>query len=84
MDKLIESLKSPWRHGGPIAGVLDLLLRIIALAMWISVTWLVLQFLYDAIFIEIIWAKKMWWIGYSALLFVTASVVAYTAVWDRE
>jgi len=84
MNKLIESLKSPWIHGGPIAGVLDIILRVAALLMWLGVVWFVLQFLYDAIFIEIIWAQKMWWIGYSALLFTMASIIAYTAVWDRE
>ena len=84
MNKLLESLKSPWRHGGVIAGLVDMLLRVIALAIWLWVTWLVLRFLYDAIFIEIIWARKMWWIAYSTLIFTVVSVLAYTAVWDRR
>jgi hypothetical protein len=84
MNKLLRSLSSPWRHGGIIAGILDPLLRVAAIIIWAVTIWLALHFLYDAVFIEIIWAKKFWWIGYSAIIIFTVSVLAYTAVWDRK
>jgi TM2 domain-containing membrane protein YozV len=84
MGKILNSLASPWKHGGFISGIFDMLLRIIALFAWCSLTWLIIQFVYDAIFVEIIWAKKFWWLGYSFLLFTTTTVLAYTAIWDRR
>jgi hypothetical protein len=84
MGKILNSLASPWKHGGFISGILDMLLRIIALFMWCSLTWLVIQFVYDAVFVEILWAKKLWLLGYSSLLFITTTLLAYTAIWDRK
>ena len=84
MEKLLHSLKSPWRHGGVIAGVLDILLRLVAIFIWCTVTWFLLTFLYNAIFVEILWSQKLWQIGYSAVIFTVVTALAYTAVWDRE
>ncbi|MDR0734324.1 MAG: hypothetical protein LBG16_01145 [Elusimicrobiota bacterium] len=84
MNKILHSLSSPWRHGGVIAGVLDMLLRMSALIIWCAVAWLALLFIKDAIFVEIIWVQKMWWLGYSALILTTVSMLAYTAIWDRK
>lgn len=84
MEKLLHSLKSPWRHGGVISGVLDILLRAVAIVIWCAVIWFLGGFIYDALFVEIIWSQKMWQLGYSAVIFTVVSTLAYTAVWDRE
>ena len=84
MNKILHSLSSPWRHGGVIAGMLDMLLRVSALVIWCAVAWLALHFIKDAIFVEIVWAQKMWLLGYSLTILTTVSVLAYTAVWDRK
>jgi len=84
MEKFLNSLTSPWRHGGVISGILDMLLRAIAIAIWCIVMWFLIKFVYDAIFIEILWTQKLWQLGYSAIIFTVVTALAYTAVWDRE
>ncbi|MDR1684427.1 MAG: hypothetical protein LBR90_03080 [Elusimicrobiota bacterium] len=83
MEKLMHSIKAPFKKGF-ICGVLDMCFRFVALVIWLCTVWLLLQFVYDALFVEIIWANKMWWLAYSLLVFLAVTTLAYTAVWDRE
>ena len=83
LNSVTHSLKAPFKKG-IIYGILDLLLRVIALVLWVLTVKLLLSFIYDALFVEIIWANKLWWLAYSTLLFLTVTVLAYTAIWERR
>jgi hypothetical protein len=83
LNSAVHSLKAPFRKGIFI-GVLDLLFRVFALALWLLTVKLLFSFIYDALFIEIIWANKLWWLAYSAMMLVMSTILAYVAIWDRN
>ena len=78
-----KSLYAPFKRG-IIYGVLDILFRIFALFLWVITVKILLSFIWDAIFILNVNAERVWWIVYSSMSLVMISLLAYTAVYDRE
>ncbi|MDR0953345.1 MAG: hypothetical protein LBM71_04075 [Elusimicrobiota bacterium] len=83
MEKILNSFKVSFRKG-PIIGILDMLFRLFSLVLWLLLVKLLFSFVWEAIFFESVLSEKMWWLCYSAMIFVMATVLAYTAVWDRH
>jgi len=87
MGKLLnfftDSFKASFRRG-PVIGVLDLAFRAFALVIWALTVQLLLSFVFDALFVEPVLSKRLWWLAYSTLMFLTVSALAYTAVIDRK
>lgn len=79
----MHSLKAPFKKG-IIVGSLDFIFRIFALVIWLMTAKILFFFAWDAIFAEPVWSEKIWWLTYSCMTFVMVTVLAYTAVWDRE
>ena len=83
MEKIMNSIKAPFKKG-LITGSLDILFRVISLAIWLVTVKLLLRFMWEAIFLETVSSQKVWWLTYSMMMFIMVTVLAYTAVWDRE
>jgi len=83
MEKIKNSFKASFRKGF-IYGLLDFVFRCVALILWLMTVKLLCSFVYEAIFEEPFFSETVWWCIYSMLMFVTVSVLAYEAVWDRE
>lgn len=83
MNKIINSFKASFKKG-IIYGLLDLVLRAGGLILWLMTVKLLCSFVYEAIFKEAFLSETIWWCCYSLLIFITVTVIAYEAVWDRE
>jgi hypothetical protein len=83
MKKIKASLKVSFKKGLFI-GLLDLVFRVVSLALWLWTVKVLGGFVMYALFDEYMPAARTWWLVYSALMFLTATTLAYTAVYDRE
>ncbi len=79
----MNSIKAPFKKG-IITGALDILFRLVSITIWAVTVHLLFRFMWEAVFLETIPAQKVWWLTYSMMMFVMVTVLAYTAVWDRE
>ncbi len=83
MQKIIESLKVPFRRGKFI-GTLDILFRLLALTLYLWFVKTLCLFAWDAVFNTPIPAARAWWLLYCVLSLGVATILAYTAIYDRE
>ena len=87
MKTILNNVKSSFRasfRNGKFYGVLDIIFRLIALCLWILTAKLLLTFMWEAVFVLKINSERIWWFVYSSMSLVMVTVLAYTAVWDRE
>ncbi len=77
------SFRASFRNG-IFRGILDILFRLFALCIWILTVKLLLTFMWEAVFVIKINSERIWWLVYSSMSLVMVSLLAYTAVWDRE
>ncbi|MBO4708072.1 MAG: hypothetical protein J5594_05940 [Elusimicrobiaceae bacterium] len=83
LNNIAYSFRASFRNG-VVYGVLDILFRLVALCLWIFTVKLLLTFMWEAIFVLKINSERIWWIVYSSMSFVMVTLLAYTAVYDRE
>lgn len=69
---------------GLFIGIADIVFRAFSLIVWLFVVWLLCSFVWEAIFDVKITSERIWWILYSLMCFVVITLLAYTAVYDRE
>nr|MCR5504530.1 hypothetical protein [Elusimicrobiaceae bacterium] len=69
---------------GILYGVLDILFRLVALTIWVLTVKLLLTFMWEAVFVIKINSERIWWLVYSSIGLVMVTLLAYTAVYDRE
>lgn len=82
-NNLIYSFRASFRNG-IFYGVLDILFRLVALCLWVLTVKLLLTFMWDAVFELKVNSERIWWLVYSSMSLVMVSLLAYTAVYDRE
>lgn len=83
MEKIMNSIKAPFKKG-IITGSLDIIFRLVSITIWAVTVQLLCRFMWEAVFLETVSSQKVWWLTYSMMMFVMVTVLAYTAVWDRE
>ena len=83
LDNIVYSFRASFKNG-IFLGVLDILFRIVALCLWILTVKLLLTFMWEAVFVLKINSERIWWLVYSSMSLVMVTLLAYTAVWDRE
>lgn len=87
MKTILNSIKKSFSASfrkGVVYGILDILFRIFALFLWLITVKILLAFIWDAIFTININADRIWWIIYSSMSLIMVTLLAYTAVYDRE
>ena len=82
-NNLISSFRASFRNG-IFYGVLDILFRLVALCLWVLTVKLLLTFMWEAVFELKVNSERVWWFVYSSMSLVMVSLLAYTAVYDRE
>ncbi len=83
MNKFLNSFKVSFGKG-IFTGILDIIFRLIIAFIWIIVVRILCSFVWEAITLPQLTGQRLWWIAYSALSFIIVSVLAYTAVINRE
>ena len=83
LSNICNSFRASFRKG-VLYGILDLLFRVLALCLWILTVKLLLTFMWEAVFVIKINSERLWWFVYSSMLLVMVTLLAYTAVYDRE
>ncbi len=83
LNNITDSLRASFKRGIAF-GVLDFLFRIFALCVWILTVKLLLTFMWEAVFVIKIDSERLWWFVYSSMSLVMVTLLAYTAVYDRE
>ena len=83
LNNIINSFRASFRNG-TLYGVLDILFRLVALCLWVLTVKLLLTFMWDAVFVLKINSERIWWFVYSSMSLVMVTLLAYTAVYDRE
>ena len=83
LDNIKDSFRASFRNG-KLYGVLDIIFRLVALCLWVLTVKLLLTFMWEAVFVVKINSERIWWLVYSSMSLVMVSLLAYTAVWDRE
>ena len=82
-NSIKKSISISFRKG-VLYGVLDILFRAFALFLWVITVKVLLAFIWDAIFTLNINSERIWWLIYSSMSLVMVTLLAYTAVYDRE
>ena len=83
LDGIKKSFRASFRKG-IFYGILDILFRVFALFLWVITVKVLLAFIWEAIFTLTINTERLWWLLYSSLSLLMVTVLAYTAVYDRE
>ncbi len=83
LNNIANSFRASFRNG-KFYGVLDILFRLVALILWVLTVKLLLTFMWEAVFVIKINSERIWWLVYSSMSLVMVTLLAYTAVWDRE
>lgn len=83
LNNITNSFRSSFRNG-KLYGVLDIIFRLVALCLWVLTVKLLLTFMWEAVFVLKINSERIWWLVYSSMSLVMVTLLAYTAVWDRE
>ena len=83
LNNITDSFRASFRNG-ILYGVLDILFRLVALCLWVLTVKLLLTFMWEAVFVLKINSERIWWLVYSSMSLVMVTLLAYTAVYDRE
>ncbi len=83
MNNISNSFRASFRKG-ILYGVLDILFRLVALTICVLTVKLLLTFMWEAVFVIKIYSERIWWLVYSSIGLVMVTLLAYTAVYDRE
>ncbi len=83
LNNIANSFRSSFRNG-KFYGILDILFRLVAFCLWLLTVKLLLTFMWEAIFVLKINSERIWWLVYSSMSLVMVTLLAYTAVYDRE
>lgn len=83
INRISQSFHASFRKG-IMYGVLDILFRLVALILWVLTVKLLLTFMWEAVFVIKVNSERIWWLIYSSMLLVMVTLLAYTAVCDRE
>ena len=83
MSKFLNSFKVSFSKG-IFTGILDIIFRLIIAFIWLVVVRTLCSFVWEAFTLPQLTGQRLWWIAYSVLSFIIVSVLAYTAVIDRE
>lgn len=83
LNNVTNSLSTSFKKG-ITCGVLDSLFRIFALCVWVLTAKLLLTFMWEAVFVIKINSERVWWFVYSSMSLIMVTLLAYTAVYDRE
>lgn len=65
-------------------GTLDVLFKLCALIVWLFVVLSIIYIIYSAFRYEFDFQVQAWYMGYSFLVFITISFLAYTALFERR
>lgn len=87
MKTIWNNIKNSFRasfRNGIFYGLLDILFRLVALCLWILTVKLLITFMWEAVFVIKVNSERIWWLVYSSMSLVMVTLLAYTAVWDRE
>lgn len=83
LNNIADSFRASFRKG-IFYGVLDILFRLVALCLWVLTVKLLLTFMWEAVFVIKINSERLWWLVYSSMSLVMVTLLAYTAIYDRE
>jgi len=83
LNNISNSFRASFRKG-TFYGILDILFRVLALCLWVITVKLLLTFMWEAVFVIKINSERIWWFVYSSMSLVMVTLLAYTAVCDRE
>ncbi len=83
MNKFLNSFKVSFGKS-IFLGILDVIFRLIIACVWLIVVRILCSFVWEAITLPQLTGQRLWWIAYSVLSFIIVSVLAYTAIIDRE
>ena len=87
MKTILKNISNSFRASfrkGKIYGILDILFRLVALCLWVLTVKLLLTFMWEAIFVIKVNSERLWWLIYSSMSLIMVTLLAYTAVYDRE
>lgn len=83
MEKIKNSFRTSFKKGF-FTGLCDVALRLVAIFIWVITVVLLCRFVWEAFFLPSAAQQRAWWLTYSMMMFLMVTVLAYTAVWDRE
>lgn len=83
LNGIKKSISAPFRKG-IIYGILDILFRLVAIFLWVITAKVLFSFIWEAIFVLNVSTERVWWIIYSLMSLLMLTLLAYTAVYDRE
>ena len=83
MSKFLNSFKVSFRKGIFI-GLLDVIFRLVITFIWLIVVKVLISFVWEAVTLPQLTGQRLWWLAYSLLTFLIVSILAYSAVIDRE
>ncbi len=84
MQTLIAYLKKPYAEKGVFVGTFDLVLRLLALAVWVYVVIILGSLFIDSLRTDYNPLNKLWWFSYCFLIFFGASWLTYIVLFVRD
>ena len=84
MTNLYHFFSKPFQAKGFAWGVVDLLIKLLTLAVWLYVTGTLLGLVWQSIQLDYNPVTRMWWFSYAFLMFFGESLLAYILLFVRD
>lgn len=84
MQTFLTYLKKPYQEKGLFLGTLDLLLRAVAVFVWVYLMTVLVRLVVESLVLDYNPLSKLWWLSYSFLICFGASWLAYILLFVRD
>ena len=84
MTLLKNLFVKPFAAKGPVWGVADVLVKLLAAFVWLYLMSILCQLMWESIQLDYNPITQLWWLAYCFLIFFGASWLAYIAIFMRD
>ena len=84
MMRLQRFFTQPFTEKGIFWGIIDALVKLVALIIWADLTWIMCGVMHQSILLDYNPVTQLWWFSYCFLIFFGASWLAYIAIFVRD
>ena len=84
MTQLKNFFVKPFTVKGPFWGVVDLLVKAIAIFVWVYLMGILWQLIWQSVRLDYNPLTQLWWLSYCFFVFFGASLLAYITIFLRD
>jgi len=84
MQQFFTFVLKPYREKGIVIGAVDTVVKVVALAIWGYLAYILSMLFLDSLLIDYNPLNKMWWFSYCFIMFFGATWLAYILLFVRD